>query len=200
MNQAKIYIFDTKKYSFEDLVKRFPVTNEELEIFDSILNIRYKKEKYISLVMKKRLIGNYSIEKNKKPVSNNNFFNVSHSNGVVILGISESKEIGVDLEEIKPFNVDVKNKIANKKEKKYIENDLNFYEIWTAKEAILKMDGCGLIYKLHLVPSLPLNSLKLFKNTPVFVKTSRIVNQVLSIAIKGTEEFDFSIIDFDNKE
>ena len=43
MDQVKIYIFDTKKYSFEDLVKRFPVSNEELETFDSILNIRYKK-------------------------------------------------------------------------------------------------------------------------------------------------------------
>ena len=116
MNQVKIYIFDTKKYSFEDLVKRFPISNEELKTFDSILNIRYKKEKYISLVMKKRLIGDYSIEKNRKPVSNNKFFNVSHSNEVVILGISESNEIGVVIEEIKPFNVIVKIKIANKKE------------------------------------------------------------------------------------
>ena len=196
MEEIKIYIFDTKKFEFDELVKKFPISEQELTIFDSILNMRYKKEKYISHIMKKKFIGEYSLEKNRKPVSNNKFFNLSHSNGIVVLAISNERNIGIDIEEIKPFNEDVKARIVNKKEKSYIQNDLNFYEIWTAKEAILKMDGCGLIYKLNLIPSLPLNSVKYFKNNSAFVKTFKLINQVVSIALEGEEPFDYTIIDF----
>lgn len=86
----------------------------------------------------------------------NIFFNISHSHNMVICGISE-KEIGVDIEKIRPVNLNVAKKVCLENELDYIfgknNRDYNsdseiyikrFFEIWTGKEAYFKCTGTGI--------------------------------------------------------
>jgi 4'-phosphopantetheinyl transferase len=57
--------------------------------------------------------------------------------------------IGVDIEKIRPVNVNVINKVCNKQELEYIYSGKEkmserFFEIWTFKEACFKRIGTGI--------------------------------------------------------
>lgn len=72
------------------------------------------------------------------------YFSVSHSADTVICTVSD-KEIGIDIEKIKPFNMKAAEKFATEKELEYIRSSENgFFEIWTLKEAYFKCIGTGL--------------------------------------------------------
>lgn len=69
---------------------------------------------------------------------------ISHKNNYALIGINQGK-IGVDLEQIITRNWrKIINKIANDHEKEIINNHPNpllfFYQIWTIKEAIIKLE------------------------------------------------------------
>lgn len=66
---------------------------------------------------------------------------ISHS-GDRVFCAADSKPIGVDIEEIKPINLKIAEKIATDEELEFIGEDINnFYEVWTAKEAYFKLKG-----------------------------------------------------------
>ena len=88
-------------------------------------------------------------KKNNKPVADNCFVSISHSENMVAVCTSENP-VGIDIEKID----DTRNfeKIANRyfhgKEKEFFEQNPTadaFYEIWTKKEAYTKIDGNGVI-------------------------------------------------------
>lgn len=95
--------------------------------------------------------------KGKPYVENHNiFFNISHSHNMVVCGVSD-REIGVDIEKIRPTDLKLAKRISTEKELEYIfdgnEPDYNsdnelyierFFEIWTGKEAIFKYTGSGI--------------------------------------------------------
>jgi len=80
------------------------------------------------------------------------FFNVSHSHGVLVIAISEDNPVGIDIEKIDPnTNPRQAASIAfSSDEKAYLETSNNpvtdFFNIWTAKEAVLKATGDGFSY------------------------------------------------------
>jgi 4'-phosphopantetheinyl transferase len=80
------------------------------------------------------------------------YFNLSHSNDVALLGIVLNRQIGVDIEFIRPlsnmesiagryFSESEMNMILNSPEK---ERDQIFFNYWTMKEAYLKATGEGI--------------------------------------------------------
>lgn len=72
------------------------------------------------------------------------FFSISHSGDMVVCAVSE-KEIGIDIEKIRPVNLRAAEKFATEKELAYIKNNENgFFDIWTLKEAFFKCIGTGL--------------------------------------------------------
>jgi 4'-phosphopantetheinyl transferase len=78
-------------------------------------------------------------------------FSVSHTKGAVVF-VREDSPIGIDIEVIKPFE-DI-DKIAKRHfapdEYDYCRgNSARFFEIWTKKEAFIKMVGKGLSYGLN---------------------------------------------------
>lgn len=77
-------------------------------------------------------------EDGKKPRfdSDEVFFNLSHSNGVIMLGISHAP-IGVDIEKIRPVDFEKFDFISAKDEEE-------FFEKWTERESYLKFTGDGL--------------------------------------------------------
>ena len=134
-----------------------------------------KKERRIASIIGKILLINglklfqknnndleYKEKGNSKPfIRNAPFFNISHSGDIVVCAISKTYDIGIDIEKIKPINIDTFTKILSKGDLNYIEkspNPLNtFFEIWTKKEAILKSLGTGIIPTLFKNISLKKN-------------------------------------------
>lgn len=77
-------------------------------------------------------------------------FNFAHTRNFVLLGISDSVEIGVDVEKIKDAPFEIADTVFHPKEKEYIfdapleEQKSLFFQIWTRKEAFIKQSGEGL--------------------------------------------------------
>ena len=84
-------------------------------------------------------------------------FNISHSGEWVVLVVSSSVQVGVDIEEIKSADLGIAQRFFSDEEyasikSRSVDDDqaLHFYEIWTAKESYVKAVGKGL--------SIPLDS------------------------------------------
>lgn len=99
-------------------------------------------------------------EEHKKPYlkdTANIYFNISHTKGLVICGISD-REIGVDVECIKEFHEAVAKKICSSWELSFIlsasterEKEERFFRIWTLKESFIKAIGKGLAFPLSQI-------------------------------------------------
>ncbi len=88
----------------------------------------------------------FSFNERGKPyaVGLNVFFNVSHSGNFVVCAVSD-KEIGIDIERIRPIKPNAAEKFACPDEIEYINSAENgFFKIWTLKEAYFKCIGTGL--------------------------------------------------------
>jgi 4'-phosphopantetheinyl transferase len=74
-------------------------------------------------------------------------FNVSHSGDYVLLGFHPNHPIGVDIEEEKtPTPFEIMPSLFSMAEQRYCQTSnksKHFYQIWTAKEAVLKAWGTG---------------------------------------------------------
>lgn len=89
----------------------------------------------------------------KKPYFENNVsFNISHSGDYVICVLSDTCEVGVDLEEIKDIELSDFLSCFTSAEWAIIHEADNpiiaFYHFWTRKEAVIKGDGRGLFVPL----------------------------------------------------
>lgn len=68
-------------------------------------------------------------------------FNLSHSEKMVVLAVSDTP-VGIDVEFIRKFNDRLMDKCFSLKEKEYVANrGTAFYELWTKKEAYIKYFG-----------------------------------------------------------
>lgn len=82
-------------------------------------------------------------------------FNISHSGDWVLCGASD-KQIGIDIEQVKPINTNIAKRFFSRSEymdlisRPIHEQDDYFYRLWTLKESYIKYRGKGL--------SIPLDS------------------------------------------
>jgi 4'-phosphopantetheinyl transferase len=90
--------------------------------------------------------------------SNELRFNVSHTDGVALLAFVRGRELGVDVEKIRPVKdlKDLANRFFSQAERKKLngiegEHRLRgaFFRCWTRKEAYIKGKGEGLSIPLH---------------------------------------------------
>lgn len=191
-----LFIFDASKLSEEEIINKFGLSEREVSIFSNIRLEVTKKEKLVSYYMKKKLVGSYREEKNGKPVCDDFYFNISHSQGVVVFAKSDDSPVGVDIEVIRPVDDLLKQYVCNEEEYKYATDYEKFYEIWTAKEAIVKCNGEGLDILPRKIPALPLNGSKIFIYENYFNKVVKENNYVISIAIKGNQDFEINRYNF----
>lgn len=83
-------------------------------------------------------------------------FSISHSGDIVVLAVIQNGAVGIDIEEIRPINIEDFSQplpeIANLSEK-YDKNHINphFFDCWTQKEAVLKGYGKGLLEPMEKV-------------------------------------------------
>lgn len=87
-----------------------------------------------------------------KPYTDKTNISISHSGEFVLVGINE-KEIGVDIEVIKPFDSRLIKRYFTENEKNYLKSYSDFFKVWTVKEAYLKLTGEGIkgLSKLNVV-------------------------------------------------
>lgn len=75
-------------------------------------------------------------------------FNIAHSGEWVVLAIGRHQQIGIDIEEMRPLVLEEYASIWREDERQSINNApeqcQHFYNLWTAKEAVLKAMGTGL--------------------------------------------------------
>ena len=193
MQEVQLYLFDTNPYSFDELVELFVVAPNQLKDIKKYKIEEGRKEHLISTYLKNYYVKNYSLNEKGKPISNNTKFNISHSHGIVVLALNKDREIGVDIEFVRPTKNELKVRICSDFEYNFASDDNKFMSIWTAKEAFLKMTSDGLIHDLKSINVLPLNSSKIIKNCRVFEKTFYINGCVISICLEGENDFEYRI-------
>lgn len=72
------------------------------------------------------------------------FFNLSHSKGVLVAIVSADREVGIDVERIRPFSEELARSTMHPDERAAIRAPEDFFRLWTAKEAVMKLRGAGL--------------------------------------------------------
>ncbi len=79
-----------------------------------------------------------------KPV-NGYYWSIAHKPDYVA-GIVAAHPVGIDIEPVKPLRVDLKTKVATPEEWALVDAEtvIDFFRIWTAKEAAIKASGQGL--------------------------------------------------------
>lgn len=79
-------------------------------------------------------------------------FNVSHSGGLVVIALSDTHQVGVDVERNEPFDsnqppyeaIDTFLRPEERENLQRIPTSEAFYEFWTKKESLMKAKGMGL--------------------------------------------------------
>lgn len=161
MNIVYFNIDDFPDIILEKIILTFPKV-----VSEGILRYKFLKDKK-SRVIARLLVQIYyyktygewdwdfwKVDRDSKKIflKNGPFFNISHSEGLVIVAFNEFGRTGIDIEKTLEIDVIEISKDLHKDEKVLLENNrynLNlFYSIWTRKEAVLKANGQGIIYGL----------------------------------------------------
>ncbi len=187
-----------------DIFKIDNINNYNNDFYERVLKIikKEKQEKIKKLVnqddKKRSILGEYLLieslkelkidydkinikyNKNNKPyIENNNiFYNISHK-GIYSCIIVSAKEVGIDIEEIKEFNKDILKYISSENEKRYINNNIDYYKLYTLKEAYFKMLGEDL-FNLKSIEFI-LNNKEIITKENIKIKTKIINNYFISI-------------------
>ncbi len=82
-------------------------------------------------------------------------FNLTHSGDFAACVIDHSP-VGIDLEVLRPIRPELCKKVCNSAELEFLYrsgtfDSIRFLQIWTAKEALLKLSGCGISTELRTV-------------------------------------------------
>lgn len=176
----------------KEKIKNYQFERDKKSLLMSGLLVRQKIEELAGIPIRKQ---KYSYYKNKKPFifSNNELdFNISHSKNYICCGISFNGSIGVDVEKNGIAPLDIMTYIFHNREIDYVMNshdpNLNFYRIWTRKEAYSKYVGKGLTMDLT-----SLNSLKY--SNKYFLDTLTYDDITISFCTNGTKNIVFKKIE-----
>nr|WP_179883650.1 4'-phosphopantetheinyl transferase superfamily protein [Bacillus cereus] len=148
-----------------------------------------QKEKHVKrgkLVLSKGTYG--------KPYVNNisnYYFNISHS-GKYVVCVTHNEQVGIDVEHIKPINLEIAKQCFTTNEYKYIITQPKefhislFYDFWTLKESFVKAIGKG----LHI----PLDSFEFkYKTDRFLLKENPYSNEFLFKQYKIHSDYKLSV-------
>jgi 4'-phosphopantetheinyl transferase len=165
--------------------------------------------KYLKVTMEAVHLGEQKLGKPTLISPKNSLdFNVAHSNDLFVCAIADSGLIGVDVEEIKEIDLRTALEFCCDSELAYlntgndIERRINFFKLWTLKEAYVKAIGKGLSYPLKDIcfNLMDLSSVKIEGNASKkwLFDINKVDNYILSICT--SEKIDKNYIvhkDFD---
>jgi len=113
------------------------------------LSFRARQALYRSAKKSGVVLAGLPKDQNRAPLPLNGvFWSISHK-PTYVAGVVANTQIGIDLEKIRPCSNALIQKVAGKKEWDLAggnpdKNDI-FFRFWTAKEAVLKAEGIGLL-------------------------------------------------------
>lgn len=172
MRIYKFNIFDLTDADFE-FYKSY-MSEEKRQRLDKLKFSDDKKRSVCGFMLAVKALAEYmnvpeneiviSYDKNGKPYCKNSplFISIAHSGDLAVCAVSE-KNIGVDIEKIRPLNMQSVRRFASEKELEYIFGCIptktdyestdsrvleRFFEVWTKKEAYGKMLGVGIGYDM----------------------------------------------------
>ena len=188
----KIYLLDYRNVPLDVLLNSQYISPMEKSSFDKYTIEAVKKEKIASTYMKNKYIGSYSRNEFGKPICDDKCFNVSHSHGVVVLVI-DKVSVGVDIEKVRPVEDDLKNFVTSIEEAAFVNDSETFYQIWTNKEALVKAEGHGIKERPNLIPGLPLNDVRTFKDRTYNNRTIKYGDFVITVSRESVEDFSLDL-------
>lgn len=164
MKVKVLFIDDSQR--FNEYKKYLPLISQERN--KRIESFHYEKDKKVSLftelLIRKEVAKSLNIPFDKIQFTYNEYgkpfiknypkyhFSVSHCKNCIAFAESNN-EIGIDVEQVSKGNLSIAKNFFTFNEYMYIINsnniDLTFYQIWTAKEAYIKMIGKGLYIPLN---------------------------------------------------
>ena len=168
------------------------LTEKDIEYIKVNYPARYEKASHLpkeeqfktcilAYVLLIRLIGEFNevnvyYNENKKPyIKSKPYFNISHSGNFVAV-VVDNKEVGIDIQKINEDNLKLM-KFFNEKDQEYIKetDSVNrFFEIWSKKEAAIKLLGTGL--------TTPLKDVEILDETTIKVGNKVIKNRYKLLA------------------
>ena len=181
MRILTLLFVDTNTKSLESFLLSSFLSDENIKELSRYKLEETKKEKAVSMILKNKYIGEYSLNESGKPLSKSCYFNISHSKGYV------------DIEKIRPVEDDLIEYISSSEEKKYITSDQKFYEVWTNKESLTKCLGTGIKEKIKDIPSIPINDVKTYKEKLYRSQTINYQDSVISITRESIDPFEIKI-------
>lgn len=189
----RIYYCYTKDLNVEGLLQSKILTDADYDRITRIKNEEVQKEQLLSTYFKRKYVGEYHLNEYGKPLSDNVFFNISHTKGMVIIAI-DSLPIGVDIETLRKTDDKLVKYVCSPDEELYIKNALDFYNIWTNKESLVKCIGTGIRTKVNEIPGLPLNDIREFVGMKYRSKTFDLFNYTVSVTRDSILDFDVELI------
>lgn len=159
----KLYHCDISKMSDEDFLKAYVKSEESRRAKADKLKKKPAKKLSIaagelvrSAIAKEFNIATddirFRVDKNGKPYTDSApvHFSISHSKNIAVCAISD-KPVGIDIEFVKDVNLNIAKRLFAPDELQYVFEkwDLSkhrFFEIWTRKEAYVKLIGKGVSY------------------------------------------------------
>lgn len=192
MNKQEVIFVDTNSIALESLLASSFLSDSDINSLAKYKVEEVKKEKACSLIFKNRYVGEYRINEFGKPISDNCYFNISHSKGVVVF-VKDRVPIGVDIEKTRPVESNLIDYISSNEEKDFIKNEVNFFEIWTNKESLTKNIGTGIRDKIKEIPGLPINAKIKYKDKIFYSKTVVYKEFVITVSKENEEPFEIEI-------
>ena len=118
------------------------------------------------------------------------FFNISHSGKYAIIGVSEDREIGIDIQLIDENNL---------KPIQYVSDEslpLNeMFRLWSNKESLIKCLGANMSI-IKDVPGLPLKGVRTYLNEKFYTDSTIFEGYSISVTLKGEEPFEIDLKEF----
>lgn len=194
MNELIVYILDTLQiknnlpyiFSYVDkkrLEKASNFANEEDKL--QCLGAGYLIKKYLP---NREILEN----KNGKPYfAEGPFFNISHSGNFVVFVISNTNEVGIDIERIDEKKISAIKFTLNEAEKE-INDAKTLFRMWSNKESLIKCMSSNL-NDVKLINGFPLEGLRVVDGKSYYSKSMLYNGYSLSVTLKQKESFNVSI-------
>ncbi len=98
----------------------------------------------------KALLSEVQFEEKGKPFIPNSkvYFNISNTKGIVVL-VLHNKPVGIDVEKIRESKEAIYKRVFCSEEVRFIKSAEDFTNLWTRKEAVVKLFGGGLSMGLN---------------------------------------------------
>ena len=174
---VKIYIRNINDISLNELniSKLSPYRREK---FDRLIDGKTKRQSLAAGLLLDDYISYNEIKLNEygKPFAENGpFFNISHSGDYVVLGVSDTAEIGCDIEQLRDCEYERMGKaVFTESELNELENSADkrdkFFEFWTKKEAFIKCIGEGFHFSVKSLDLSGKKTVTVYKNIKYFFK------------------------------